>query len=198
MMIPTAACLVWAWMQAASVAGPAYPPDAMAGGTVVAVLHVASGAVDKISIQQGDAPFDEPAKAALARWRFEPRETGDALVVIDFRSPALLSASSGSRNLNGKSALPGLAYPRKVTDPVYPPNALAEGSVVLRIELSETGTVSDVKPLQSLGGLTSACTAAVRSWQFAPAQNHKGSVSKAPVYAVCVFRRPVLPPQPVE
>ena len=197
-MMQTAAFLVWASMQATTVVGPAYPPAAVAGGTVVAVLHVASGAVSKISIQQGDEPFVEPAKAALARWRFKPGETGDTLVVIDFRSPSLLSATSPSRNLDGKKALPGLAYPRKVTDPGYPPNSLAEGSVVLRAELSETGTVSDVKPLQGLGSFTSACTAAVRSWQFAPAHDQKGSASKALVYAVCVFRRPVLPPQPVE
>ncbi len=193
-MIPTAALLVWALMEATTVVGPAYPPDAVAGGMVVAVLHVSAGAVSKISIQQGDAPFVEPAKAALARWRFSPGESSDTLVVIVFRAPTLFSVGSSSRSLDDKNALPGLAYPRRVTDPAYPPNSLAEGSVVLRLELSETGAVSNVKPVQGLGNLTPSCVAAVRSWQFAPAHNKKGSASKAYVYAVCVFRRPVLPP----
>ncbi len=195
-MTPGAAFLALALIQATTVVGPAFPPDAVAGGTVVAVLHVSSGIVSKISIQQGDAPFVEPAKAALARWRFRPGESGETLVVVAFRNPALFTAGPFSRDLDDKNALPGLTYPRKVTDPGYPPNSMAEGSVVLRVELSETGAVSKVKSLQGLGNLTSFCAAAVRSWQFAPAHNKDGSASKTILYAVCVFRRPVLCPKP--
>ncbi len=193
-MTPTAALLVWAWIEATTVFGPAYPPQAVTGGTVVAVLHVSAGSVSKIAIQQGDAPFVEPAKAALGRWRFSPGESSDILVVIDFRTPTLYSVGSSSRSLDDKNALPGLPYPRTVTYPAYPPNSLAEGSVVLRLELSETGTVSSVKTIQGLGNLTTSCSAAVRSWQFAPARNNKGLASKTYIYAVCVFRRPVLLP----
>ncbi len=192
----TAALFFWVWMEATAVVGPAYPPDAVFGGTVVAVLHVSGGAVAKISIQQGDAPFADAVRAALVRWRFSRGENSDTLVVVNFRNPALNSAGPASRNMDDRYAFPGLAYPRKVTDPAYPPNSLAEGSVVLRLELSAAGTVSNVKTIQGLGNLTAPSISAVRSWQFAPARNKKAPASKGYVYAVCVFRRPVLSPHP--
>ncbi len=197
-MILTAVFLIWALLAATSVVGPAYPPDAVAGGTVVAVLRVSAGTVSKISIQHGDAPFVEPAQAALSRWRFSPGESGDNLVVINFRAPTLYAVGPPSKILENNKAFPELAYPRKVTDPGYPPNSLAEGSVVLRLELSETGAVSKVKTVQALGSLTSSCVTAAQSWQFAPAHNKRGSPSKANAYAVCVFRRPILPPHAAE
>jgi TonB family protein len=179
-------------IEAVTVVGPAYPPNAVAGGTVVAVLHVSAGAVNRIDILQGDEPFIAPVRSALGGWRFKESEGSSVLVVVDFRSPSFYPVGAPSRKIAPARALSGLAYPGKLVDPAYPSNSLAEGSVILDIEVSETGSVSKVKIVQGLGGITDACISAVKEWSFAPARDKQGVATTSKAYAVCVVRRPVL------
>jgi TonB family protein len=187
-----AGLLTLALIEAVTVIGPAYPPNAIAGGTVVAVLHVSAGSVNGIDILQGDDPFIAPVRSALGGWRFKDSEESDILVAVDFRSPSLYPIGSPTRNIAPAHAVLGMAYPEKLVDPAYPSNSLAEGSVVLDIEISETGSVSKVKVLQGAGGITDACVSAVKDWLFAPARNKQGVAVTSKAYAVCVVRRPVL------
>jgi hypothetical protein len=194
-MAPLIAFVMLAFIEAVTVVGPPYPPNAIDGGTVVAVLHVSAGSVDRIDILQGDEPFVPPVQSALGRWRFKDSEAGNVLVVVNFRAPTLYSAGSPARKIAPARSVPGLAYPEKVIDPAYPPNSLAEGSVVLDLDLSETGSVSKARILQGLGSLTEACVSAVRKWLFIPARDKKGIATASKAYAVCVVRRPILSPQ---
>lgn len=187
--------LILVFAEAVTVVGPAYPPNAVAGGTVVAALHVAAGSVKSIDILQADPPFEQPVRSAVAGWRFRDSENGDILVVVDFRTPNLYSTDSAEKNLASAGPTRGLAYPKKIVEPTYPPNSMAEGSVVLHLDLTEKGSVSRVKILQGLGNLTGACVAAARSWQFVPARSKKGIAASSEAYAVCVMRRPILPPR---
>jgi outer membrane biosynthesis protein TonB len=79
-----------------------------------------------------------------------------------------------------------------VVEPAYPPNSLGEGGVVLRLELSESGSISKVKVVQGLGDLTGSCVSAVSQWKFAPAYSGTGKSLASEAYAVFVLRRPVL------
>ncbi len=187
------AFLLWAWSEAVVVISPAYPPNAVTGGTVVAVMHVAAGSVRSVDILQGDASFVEPVRAALPGWRFRGAESGKFLAVVSFRSPQLFAVgSSAKRRLEPTSIPSGVAFPRMVVEPAYPPNSLGEGGVVLRLDLSETGSISKVKVVHGLGDLTGSCVSAVSQWQFAPARSSAGKSLASEVYAVFVLRRPVL------
>jgi len=188
-----AALLLWVIADAVSIVTPAYPPNAISGGTVVAVMHVTSGAVGGVDILQGDEPFTEPVRRALSAWRFGDSENGDVLAVASFRTPNLYPTGSPDRNLTGVKTVAGLAIPTKVVEPAYPANSLGEGSVVLRLSLKETGTVSKVEVLQGMGDLTGSCVSAVGKWQFLPARNARGVAVMTQAYAICVMRRPVLP-----
>jgi hypothetical protein len=182
-------------LQGETVVGPKYPAQAIAGGTVVAALRVSKGAVVGIRIVQGAEPFTEPVQSALGSWHLAESENGDILVVVNFRSPTLLATGSPVRALSPPRSMADRAFPKKVVEPSYPPNSLAEGSVILKLELNETGTVSRLSVLQGLGDMTGACVAAVRDWVFQPARNNKGVSARSSAYAVCVVRRPVLPPR---
>jgi hypothetical protein len=179
-----------------SVAGPIYPPGTLAGGTVVAALDVMAGSVTQIEILAGEDPFVTSARDALRRWRFEPRRDAERIpVVINFRSPNLFAFSPKVQNLPalGKSLGPSdVALPTKVVEPVYPANALGQVSVILTLEIDETGGVSNVDGVESPGGLTDPCADAVRAWKFAPARDHSGRQTRSRAFAVCVFRHPVL------
>ena len=187
------AFLIWAWLEAGVVVAPAYPPNAVTGGTVVAVMHVTAGSVRSIDILQGDASFVEPVRAALSGWRFQAAESGTSLAVVSFRSPQLYAVGSpATRLLEPTSPPSGVACPRKVVEPPYPPNSLGEGGVVLRLDLSDSGSISKVRVVQGLGDLTRLCVIAVSQWQFAPARNSAGKSLASEAYAVFVLRRPVL------
>jgi TonB family protein len=186
------AMMLLALAEAITVVSPAYPPDAIEGGTVVALLQVSNGEVRGIQITQADPPFADAVQSALSRWRFRDSETGSILVVVNFRSPRLYATATHTRALQITEAPPGSPYPLRLMEPPYPANSVAEGSVILRLELNEAGEITRTKTLQGLGGLTSAAVATVRKWRFEPARDAKGTPRRGEAYAVCVFRRPVL------
>jgi hypothetical protein len=194
-MVWAVSLLILVLAEAVTVVGPAYPPNAVAGGSVVAALHVVSGSVKRMDILQADPPFEQPVRSAVAGWRFSTSESGDILVVVDFRTPNLYATGSAEKILASAAPAPGLAYPKKIVEPPYPPNSLAEGSVILHLDLAGNGSVLRVKILQGLGTLTGACVAAARSWQFVPARTKKGMAASSEAYAVFVIRRPILPPR---
>jgi hypothetical protein len=184
--------LFFAIAQAVTVVSPGYPPMAVDGGTVVALLHISAGSVSGIEILQADNPFGDAAKAALSGWRFKDSDDGNVLVVFSFRGPTLYSVGVPTRHLAAAKPLTGLAFPKTVVEPAYPPNSLAEGSVVLRLDVNTEGSVSKVRIVKDLGDITTACVAAARGWRFVPALDIKGISIPSEVYAVCVVRRPVL------
>ena len=179
-----------------SVTGPVYPPDAVAGGTVVAALQVIAGSVTQVEILAGEEPFATSARDALRGWRFKPRTGAERIpVVLNFRNPNLFALSpkdqdpTALRKSHGPSDVP---LPRHVVEPVYPANVIGQGSVILRLEIDDSGNVSDVNGVKSDGGLTDPCTKAVRAWKFAPARDQSGRQARSQAFAVCVFRDPVL------
>ena len=184
--------LLLAFSQAVTVIGPGYPPNAVAGGTVVALLHVSSGSVSGIEILQADNPFGDAAKAALSGWGFKSSDDGNVLVVFSFRAPSLYSTGDSTRHLSAAKPVTGLAYPKTVVEPAYPPNSVAEGSAVLRLDVNAEGAVSRTRIVKDLGGITGACVAAAKNWRFVPAINDKGIIIPSEAYAVFVVRRPVV------
>ena len=186
------AVAAWVLAEAISVVGPAYPPNAVSGGTVTAVLHVAGGEIEGVDILQGDEPFVAPAQSALGAWKFRSSDDGTFLVVVLFRSPNLHALGPAERKISVQPESAEIQGILSIVEPVYPANSLGEGSVVMRLGVDATGAVSQANVVQGLGDLTGVCLNAVRRWQFLPAAASKKKPGLSEVYAVCVLRRPIL------
>ncbi len=187
------AFLLLSFTEGLTVVSPAYPPNAFSGGTVVAMLRVSSGSVQRVDIIQGDQPFVDPVRSALASWRFRDAGANSALVVVDFRTPNMYATGSTSRDLSLSRPAAASVFPTRVVEPAYPPNSLGEGSVVLRLSINEAGSVTKTEVVQGLGNLTEACVAAAKNWKFSFRRGTQGAApASSDAFAVFVIRRPVL------
>jgi outer membrane biosynthesis protein TonB len=179
------------------MAEPGYPPNAISGGTVVAELLLSSGSVARVKILNGEAgAFGESAESALRAWRFAREQKMPVMVVVHFRDPNFYSTGPATRTVAPPPAGLVLAYPKTVVDPAYPANSMGEGCVVLRLDIAATGAVAGTDVIKEAGGLTQASIDAVRKWIFLPAKDSKGRPTESSVFAVLVFRMPVIPTRP--
>ena len=55
-------------------------------------------------------------------------------------------------------------------EPSYPANAVAGGTVVLKVTVSSSGEVKDVEVSQGASGFTQQAVETVKKWKFAPAK----------------------------
>ena len=172
---------------------PAFPPNAVGGGTVVATLQVLNGSVTGVNVISGAEPFAGSARAALAAWQFPPSsDTERVTVVVDFAQPGMYSVGPAKRRLAAPRGGSSEPYPRTVLDPQYPPNGAGEGSVVLAVDLDATGGIGNVGVLKDLGAFTQVGLQAVQQWRFSAARDASGNKRPSRVYAVLVFRAPIL------
>jgi TonB family protein len=182
-------------LRLASVQSPVYPSDAYRGGTVVAVLKCANGSVTGIDVLWGEEPFLSSSKSALKQWQFDPDQKDPVLVVVQFRHPDLDFPVTNKATVPQRKAPVGLPYPKKVIQPNYPLFAEGGGSVIIRAEITASGRISDTKVIQPLGVLTNTALDALKQWEFVPARNSSGAAVPSRVYAVMVFREPVIAPE---
>ncbi len=176
-----------------STIDPVFPPNAVGGGTVVATLDVANGSVTRVNVISGAEPFAGSARAALAAWQFPPSpDTEHVTVVVDFAQPGMYAVGSAKRRVAAPREESSGPYPRTVLDPQYPPNGAGQGSVVLAVDLDAGGIIGKVGVVKDLGAFTQAGLQAVQQWRFSPARDASGDKRPSRVYAVVVFRAPIL------
>lgn len=72
-------------------------------------------------------------------------------------------------------------------DPVYPPNSIAQGTVILQVKLDKWGQIEQVKVLKGIPSLTEEAQKAVRKWKFKAATLDKQPVA-ATVIVAMTFR----------
>ena len=176
------------------VTEPLYPPNAASGGTVIAELRMADGNVTRVTVLSGAEPFAGSCASALSQWRLEPDVKGSQIAVVYFRQPYLHNLAAGEEEISPAKSPPQLPYPRYVVQPFYPPNALAQGAVILRADISTDGRVSSVETIKGMGVLTGTSIDALRRWRFVPAQNEKGKRILSQAYVVFVYRFPLTVP----
>jgi len=179
---------LWFLLGTISVVDPAFPPHAVMGGTVIAKLQFAGGDVKEVTILSGEEPFVEACRAALSKWRSTDKEKNEELVIVHFRQPHLQLLGKGKETLDPKGAKESLPYPTDITSPSYPPDALGQGVVVLRTDITAEGKVEDVEVIQSLGVLTDTSIDAVRKWKFSPPKGPKGENISSSAYVAFVYR----------
>ena len=172
------------------VTDPVYPPNAVAGGAVVAALEIQKGAVTAVEILSGAEPFAGSVRQALSTWRFPAMVVRARVpVVVVFAGPNLLpAASAGESRPRGTRRSDDLPLPSRLSEPVYPPNAWGGGAVTLRLEIDPSGAVRRSAVVKALGAFTDAAREAIAQWRFTPARPGRSDEA----LAVVVFRPPVL------
>jgi hypothetical protein len=181
------------WMLAPDVfAEPAYPPNTLSGGTVVAEMQFSSGSVQQIKLLSGEEPFASVSLEALENWNLHPDRNGVDLVILHFRQPNLYYIGSAGENISCDGVDPSLPCPNYIVGPAYPAHAFGEGSVILKVEIAGDGSILKVDTLKGLGSLTDVSVEAVRKWKFSPAQNPRGGKTESAAYVVFVYPTPVV------
>jgi outer membrane biosynthesis protein TonB len=181
------------------VAAP-YPPQALFGGEILLDARVdAKGRLTDIRVVQGQSPFLEEVLGALQTWTFLPaRQDGRAVdarigIVFLFAQPFLpkLTGRVHEYRETGADSKDRAALPIFTLEPEYPPNSVAEGSVILNEIVDPDGGVTSIHVVRDLETLTAPTVAAVRQWKFAPARRGGESVESG-VIVVVTFRRPAV------
>jgi TonB family protein len=183
--------LIWFVLFSLRIVDPVYPPDAVTGGSVVAELHFESGHVEALKILSGEEPFVGSVRSALEAWQMDPKQNADELVVVHFRHPFLYRIGKSKDEIDPAKPGPLLPYPKIVIPPAYPANAEGQGSVVLRVEISAEGRISDVQVIKGMATMTELSLEAVRKWEFVAPVNAKGVKQASHAYVVLVYRFPI-------
>lgn len=180
-----------------SLVGVPYPPNTLFGGEVLLDARVdPDGKLGDLRIISGSSPFLDAALGAARTWSFVPaRVNGQAVpsrIGIVFQFPeSFLPRMTPNANKNS-GPLPNWqnsgALPVTITEPSYPPNSLAEGSVILYGVVDAQGQLTSLSVLHDVPPLTSPAEDAVRQWQFGSGLRD-GEPAGSAVIVVTTFRR---------
>jgi TonB family protein len=168
---------------------PSYTEEArLAGveGTAVVYAEIAKdGSPENLRVLRGlRHGLDQEALKTVQQWRFEPNlQNGQAVRVatyvpvrfrLDRQIYGVQQPATGNDEIF-QVAEGGITAPRIVSRvaPTYPEEvrkAKIGGTVVLFVEITTSGTVTNVVVLQGLGkGLDECAVSAMKQWKFAPA-----------------------------
>jgi TonB family protein len=194
--------------RAVRASAPAQPPAALGGGEVVLGVTVdETGRVASVRIVRATPPFTELVRQELGSWRFTPAETSppgsaarrvssDVLVAAVFRPPMLYDLPNSGSAAAGpapRSGADGMPNPIAMIQPLFPPNALFDGVVVVEAAITAQGDVSAASVMTGGSGFAAAALDAARKWRFQPAMQDGRPVA-AYAYLIFGFRQPVTGP----
>jgi TonB family protein len=192
-------------------AAPQIPVTAVAGGEVVLEVAVGrDGRVTGTKTLRATPPFTDALIVAVRGWQFKPAEDMAApvagqpadpatrrpmestvLAIGLFRPPAIFSVTQGEPPKTVADASPGApALQGALTMPIYPPQALNDGVVLMELELKADGSVERISVVQSAPPFDQPALDAVRGLRFRPARVH-GRPAPSTVYVAAAFRQPI-------
>lgn len=176
---------------------PGSPFNITALSAVVLTADVSQqGIPANIQTFYGGPPFDGPAVRSVTGWRFRNDTKIDRPVSVTFlfRTPTTypgdpipIPPPQDERNV--QRDLPPI--PVVVFDPGYPPSSIAEGPVVLQIDVSAAGTPQQIRVIGAGNALSELSTRAATQWRFLPAVRNGRNVEGTAI-AVIAFLRPVV------
>lgn len=182
---------------------PALPVRAVSGGQVFLELTIGpSGGVANVTVLRDTPSFTQPMVEAVRSWQFLPAEesiepagrqpvTAKVLVAGFFRPPALFQGlTAGEPPKDVASASADTPFPTDVTAPLYPPNALGDGVVLVQVQIDPTGTVIGATVVHAAPPFDEPALAAARQWTFRPARL-LGQPVPAVAYLIFGFRQPI-------
>jgi TonB family protein len=172
-----------------------------AGEVVLEVSISADGAVEKIDRLRATAPFTDLVVSAVEGWRFVPASIvkegrpepveSRVLVVAFYRPPAMYMGGTLGDPVRDVGRPSGEAPSiGSVQAPPYPPNSRGDGTVLLEVELSGAGGITNVKVLRSGGGFDEPAIDAVKQWRFLGPK--VAGPSRHFAYVILGFREPVV------
>lgn len=182
-----------------SLVGTPYPPQALFGGEVVLDAAIAAdGTLGDLTVLHGQAPFLDTVLDAVRTWTFDPaRQSGrpiDSHVGIVFQFPQSFIpplAPRGHRYDQPADSPDRAASPILTTEPDYPPDTVADGTVVVSATIDPKGNVASTQVLRDVPALTDPTLAAIQNWHFVPADQN-GASTESSVIVVMTFRRPAV------
>jgi TonB family protein len=191
---------------------PVTPVQAVAGGEVFVEATVTSaGRVGDLTTLRTSPPFTQSVLDAVRSWRFQPAEQmipkipGDPRSIVTeaieskvviagiFRPPTLNSPTVGEPPNDVRPATGDVAVPLKTVMPLYPPLALADGTVLVQVRVGVNGRVVSATTVRSSPGFDESALTAARQWTFRPARI-RGRLEETFAYIVFAFRQPVTSP----
>ena len=176
---------------------PRQPIQTTETGLVVLEVSIdATGEPSRIGQSQGMPPFVEPSIEAVRNWRFQALKKGEmaapATAVMLFRARTVLPDRPYALEMPpGSPTADGPPQPTKIVDPGYPAQSVAEGVVILQMEIDASGRVHRTDIVTDVPSLTRAAAHAASQWKFKPAL-HGGKPVAGTVIAAISFLRPVL------
>jgi len=179
-----------------------YPVDTTATGLVTLLLSLSSSAqVQNVQVLRDIPPLTSAAQAAVANWAFKPATYNGHTVASAIPVNVVFSPfNPGDTETNPLSVAPvppasptGAAQytPPQITSAAYatyPPNTLAQGTVVLDVTIGKSGQVVTVIAVRGVGALTQSAISAVKSWAYNPA-TVKGKPVTGKLVVAFVFQR---------
>jgi TonB family protein len=180
-----------------SLVGVPYPPQAILGGEVLLDTRIEpDGRLGDIRVVSGASPFLDVALGAARTWSFLPaRANGQAVpsrigIVFQFPQSFLPRVTPNVDKYTGP--LPNWsnsgALPVTTIQPEYPPDSIAEGSVILYGAVDAQGQLTSLSPLHGVPSLTAPAEDAVRQWQFGSGLRD-GHPAASAIIVVTTFRR---------
>ena len=146
-------------------------------------------------ILKGGEPLRSVALSSASEWLFKPAraeaEVESHVAAVFLFRPRNVFSSSPPALSDIKAAGPDAPpIPISVSDPGYPPMSVAEGSVVLELQISEAGSITAVRIVSGIPGITKLTQDAVRSWKFNPAKRSGKAVPGTVIVAITYLRPP--------
>ena len=194
----------------AAGARPELPALAVGGGQAVVELTVGTdGAVQTVTPLRSTPPYTQGLIDAVSGWRFTPA-VEDALgpdgipqgpkpvasrimVASLFRAPVLVGPTLGEKTVNVGSPSAEVVYPTATSEPPYPPQAFAPGVVLIEVNVSAAGAVTEARVVGSAPPFDQPALEAARKWQYRPARV-KGRPTAGYAYLVFGFPQPITGP----
>jgi Trypsin-like peptidase domain/Gram-negative bacterial TonB protein C-terminal len=181
-----------------SLVATPYPAQALLGGEVVLdALIDTNGRIAGLNVVHGTAPFLEPVLNAVRTWTFSPAQMDGRVVearigiVVQFPQSFLPKLTARERKYDRPSedSVGHGALPVSTVEPDYPPNTVAEDSVILYNLVNQQGQVTSTRVLRDVEPLTTATLAASQQWRFVPG-TEAGTNTDSAVALVVTFRHP--------
>jgi TonB family protein len=176
---------------------PEHPVATVEGGVVLLDLLVdEEGRVSKLRTLEGRNPFSQKASDAVRRWTFAPAQIEKPVesrvgVVMMFRPRMILEFGPPQRKMRQLSSSNRPALPVTIFSLPYPANSVAEGVVVLQLEIDIQGGIAKIDVIEGVSPLTAVARKSVETWRFAPAKVDGQPVCGMVIVAVS-FLRPAL------
>jgi TonB family protein len=180
----------------------AYPVNTTATGLVTLLLSLSNGGrMENVQVLRDVPPLTGAAQSGVQSWSFKPASSNGNPVASTIPVSVIFNPfNPGDTQISGMSvpadptaAPTGNAQykPPQITSAsfaVYPPNTLAQGTVVLDVRIGKTGQVTKVRVVHGVPPLTSSAINAVKSWSYNPAATN-GQPAASRMVVAFVFQR---------